>query len=521
MLPDFRVRQRDYLLEISRALTSRLDLNEVLRLILQLASELLNGQAGLIALVENERYRIRTVYGVQQPILDKIQPMLAEINDVREAEDALRKNLVRLAEQVGLGFWQIVWLPLQIGDDFLGAIYVFRVRGGEFSGNDRRVLQSFADQAAIAVNNAQLYQQLNHEKRRLNAMLENSADGVALLDGSHTVLTFNQTLASLAGTTPEHAIGRRFEDIVPLTRVRAGQTLESAEADGWPLNTSDTGRGSTLFVDADLQRPNGSSVPVEINYTPLLDTQGRLLNVIVNVHDLTRFRAADEIKNTFISAVSHELRTPVALIKGYASTLRRPDVKWDAVVRGDSLKIIEDESDRLSELIDNLLDASRAQAGDFKLRLSELDLDEVVKRVVDKFTPQLTTHTLTSDVPSDLPMVMGDDARITQVLNNLIANAAKYAPAGTTISVSGRALADRVEISVTDQGPGITPADQARIFERFYRTESAVRKSIPGTGLGLYLCKSIIEAHGGNIRVESDGAHGSTFRFQLPRTEAR
>jgi signal transduction histidine kinase len=235
------------------------------------------------------------------------------------------------------------------------------------------------------------------------------------------------------------------------------------------------------------------------------------------VHDLTRLRQAEEMKNTFISAVSHELKTPVALIKGYASTLRRTDADWDAATIKESLQVIEEESDRLAELIDNLLDASRAQAGNFKIAPVELDIDALVQRVMNKLRPQTRGHTLIADVPDDLPLVFADELRITQVLNNLITNAIKYS-AGGEVRVSAQVSPGAVTISVHDQGPGIAPQDRAHLFERFYRSESATKKSVPGTGLGLYLSRSIIRAHGGQIWLARSDESGSTFSFSLPRS---
>ena len=325
MLPDYRVRQRDYLLEISRALTSRLNLNEVLRLILQQAAEMLNGHAALIALVESDaRYAIRQSYGIPQPLLDQLQPILNKLEDVDEAISALERHLIAIARAVGLGLWQVVSLPLKIeGEEFLGAIYVFRMRGGGFSRDDRRVLQSFADQAAIAVHNARLYEQLNQEKSRLNAILEFSADGVVIMDAAHRIQIFNRAMSNLLGIPASEAIGRKFEDVIVLRQKRAGTTLEEAEAQGWPL----VGASSALFVEGDLLCRNGSLVSVEISFAPLFSRERKLVNIIADVHDLTRIRAAEEMKATFISAVSHELKTPVALIKGYASTLRRADAQ--------------------------------------------------------------------------------------------------------------------------------------------------------------------------------------------------
>jgi PAS domain S-box-containing protein len=514
MLPDYRVRQRDFLLNISRAMTSQLDLNAVLRLILQSVVDMLGGQAGLVALIDPDGvYRIRESYGVARPLLDQLDPIVAEATDPRDATTALERNLVVIAQRFGLGFWQVVSLPLKVGDELLGNLYVFRMRGGEFSPNDRLILQSFADQAAIAVNNARLYQELSQEKRRLDAILEFSADGVVIMNAAHHIVMFNRALANLTGIEPGDAIGKRFEDIVPLTNQRAGVSLSDAEANGWPL----VGASAPLFVEGDLQRSNGKRVGVEINFAPLFDREGHLVNIIANVRDITRFREADEMKSTFISVVSHELKTPVALIKGYASTLRRKDAQWDQQTMRDSLEVIEEESDRLAELIDNMLDASRVQAGTFRLALVELDIDQLVSNVVKRFQTQFKSHRLVADVPSDLPLVHADEARITQVLSNLISNAIKYSSEGTEVRVTGQATDKEVIIAVQDQGPGIPPEEQGQLFTRFYRGDNDVTRRTQGAGLGLYLSKSIVEAHGGRIWLESDGQHGSRFSFSLPR----
>lgn len=514
MLPDYRVRQRDYLLNISRAITSQLDLSAVLKMILQSAVDMLNGLAGLVALMETDgTYRIRESYGVARPLLEQLNPIVSDIADPRKATTTLERNLVAIAQRIGLGFWQVVSLPLTVGDELLGNLYVFRNMGGEYSANDRLILQSFADQAAIAVNNARLYQELTQEKRRLDAILEFSADGVVIMDATHRIDMFNRALATLTGIEPADAIGRKFEDMLTLTNRRAGASLADAEANGWPL----VGARAPLFIEGDLKRLNGKLISVEINFAPLFDREGRLLNIIANVRDITRFREADEMKSTFVSVVSHELKTPVALIKGYSNTLRRQDARWDEKTTRDSLQVIEEESDRLAELIDNLLDASRVQAGTFRLMLVELDIDQLVIKVVEKFKTQTRSQKLVADVPADLPLVHADEVRITQVLNNLISNAIKYSPENGIIRIIGTSTPTDVIITVSDNGLGILPDEQEQLFSRFYRVDNAMTRKTQGAGLGLYLSKAIIDAHGGRIWVESDGKTGSRFSFSLPR----
>lgn len=515
MLPDYRVRQRDYLLEISRAMTSRLNVNDVLRLILQQSAEILNGQAALVALAEPDgKYHIRQAYGIPDPLLHQLEPVLHKSEKLEESVEMLEENLVSIAQKLGLGLWQVVSLPLKVeGDEFLGALYVFRIYGGEFTRNDRKVLESFADQAAIAVNNARLYEQLAQEKRRLDAILEFSADGVVIMDASHRILMFNQLMSRMIGVPAEEAVGQKFEEVLKLARKSAGTTLEEAEAQGWPM----VGSATPLFVEGELSKRAGGTISVDITFAALFDREGRLVNIIADVHDLTRFRQAEEMKNTFISSVSHELKTPVALIKGYASTMRRSDANWTKEVVGDSLQVIEEEADRLTELIENLLDASRAQAGRFKLTPVELDIDELVVKVAKKYQAQSKGHTIVADVAPNMPLVLADEARITQVLGNLISNAIKYSPEGGEIRIAGHTQPHEVVISVSDEGMGIAKEDQAQLFNSFYRAEVATRRGIAGTGLGLYLSRVIVESHGGRIWVESDGVRGSTFSFALPR----
>lgn len=273
---------------------------------------------------------------------------------------------------------------------------------------------------------------------------------------------------------------------------------------------------ASLYVEGDLLRPGGSRLTLGVTYTPLYDAEGRLLNIIVNVVDITRFREAEQMKSTFVSVISHELKTPVALIKGYSGTLRRPDAAWDTETLADGLAVIEEEADRLNALIDNLLDASRIQAGVFKLELNDVDLARLARKVVERFRLQTGSHQFELDFPDDLPSVLADEARIRQVLDNLVSNAIKYSPQGGSIRIGAWREEPTVTVYVADQGIGIPADGQGRLFDSFYRVDSGLRRQTKGTGLGLYLCKAIVEAHGGRIWLRSEAGRGSTFFFVLP-----
>ncbi len=516
MLTDYRVRQRDYLLEISRALTAQLDLSAVLRKILEAAAEMLSGQAGLIALRQDDgSYAISANYGISPQALEMLGPLLSDLPERADASGwtipELERKLTLVARAVRLSLQQVVALPMMAGDQQVGAIYIFRAHGGRFSSDERQVLESFADQAAIAVNNARLYQEVAREKRRLDAILEATADGVLILDPAHRITVFNRALARMTGWSAARALRARHDDVIQLQNQRAGMTLSEAEAGGWPLTSS-----GTLYVEGDLARPDGSRISVGITYAPLFDREGRLVNIVGSVRDITRFREAEELKSTFISIISHELKTPVALIKGYAGTLRRKDAEWNAATVRESAAVIEEEADRLTQLIDNLLDASRLQAGGLELNLGDVALDQMAKRLVEKFRTQTNQHVLSVDFPPDWPLVQADAGRMEQVLSNLIGNAIKYSPSGGAVRVTGRMLPGEAIVSVSDEGIGIPVEEQARIFERFYRVDDALSRRTAGSGLGLYLAKAVVDAHGGRIWVESAPGHGATFSFALP-----
>ncbi len=171
----------------------------------------------------------------------------------------------------------------------------------------------------------------------------------------------------------------------------------------------------------------------------------------------------------------------------------------------------------LSELIENLLDASRLQAGALKLNLSDVALDKLAAQLADKFRTQTDRHTFMVEFPPDFPPVRGDEERLRQVISNLLSNAIKYSPGGGAIQVKGRVEPERVIVAVNDEGMGLPTEELEKVFDRFYRADTAATKRAQGAGLGLFLAKAVVEAHGGQIWAASESGRGATFSFSLPR----
>jgi PAS domain S-box-containing protein len=400
-----------------------------------------------------------------------------------------------------------------VDQELLGVIFVFRSHSLRFSPDDRQILGSFADYAAIAVNNARLYEATVTERRRLDALLESSADGIMVLRPDLSIERLNRALVTLTGWSTEDAAGRHHDEVIAWVRQSSQPTLAQAVTQGWPTQES-----GPLYVEGDLRRRNGSVVSVGITYAPLMTRADRVLNIIGIVRDITRFREADALKDTFISVVSHELKTPVAIIKGNAETLQRPEARRNPALVKEMLASITEESDRLARLVDDLLDASRLQAGGLPFRdVEDVDLRLIARRVVERYGQQTGRHTLTPEFPDDFPTIHGDPQRLEQVLDNLVSNAIKYSPRGGSVVIRGTARPAEVVISVSDQGVGIPMEEQERIFDRFYRLQSPETRAVSGTGLGLYLTRAIVNAHGGRIWVKSTSGQGATFFVALPR----
>ena len=521
MRPDLRTQQRDFLLEITRAITARLDLSEVLRRVLHASVVMLAGRIGIVALRDehDERFYVRAFTGLHEDIVPELNQKLLELMSPAAegfSREFLNAKLREMADVIDSRLAQSIAMPLVFARRPLGLLIVFRSYQTSITPDDLNTLQSFADQAAIAVHNAQLYGQLDQEHQRLEAIVDNSGDGVFILNPDLTFQQVNMAFERMTGWRGEDVIDLPKRDVIRWQRLENGD-LETAMDRGWAQRDGGGAPPQTLYVEGDLLRNDGMTLSIGITYAPLLTEDGRLRSIIANARDITNFRKAQEMQSVFISTIHHELRTPIAIIKGYASTLRRDDVEWESSVVREKMAIIEDEADRLTHLVEDLLTASKIQAArDLRLHLADTDLAQLAAHSVARLEGA-GEHEIALSFPPDFPLIQGDEIRLRQVIDNLLTNAIKYSPAGARITVGGRFTRKTVTLFVRDQGAGI-PQDQIeKVFERFYRIDDNLTRAEKGTGLGLYLAKAIVEAHAGEIAVKSQVGSGSTFYFTLPR----
>jgi PAS domain S-box-containing protein len=411
------------------------------------------------------------------------------------ARDEMHEQLLRQ-----LGIRSFLCVPITAGGQTVGAItFVNAESGRRFDESDLRTGEELALRAAAVIENAQLYEEVERRAQAARA-LETIADGVVLLDNDESVLLWNKAAEAMTGLAARDIVGRPAREALP------GYTDHVSEVD----------------VDG---RPQ--TVPLEINGRELWLSFSAVRfeeGTVYAFRDLTEERVLEQMRSDFVATVSHELRTPLAAIYGAAVTLRRPDLDLGDEMRGRLLEVVADESDRLAQIVNDVLLASHLDSGQLQIRIETVDAAKVTETVVDAARTHLPDGvTLTLDTPKRLPPVAADEQQLRQVLVNLVENAVKYSPDGGPVTVKVSRGERGVRWAVSDQGLGIPASERRRVFEKFYRLDPNMTRGIGGTGLGLYICRELVRRLDGRIWVEgnngseADGqGKGSTFFIEIP-----
>jgi PAS domain S-box-containing protein len=335
--------------------------------------------------------------------------------------------------------------------------------------------------------------------------VESAPDGVFSLDAKGHITSCNEALCSLLRYAREEIIGKHISELA------TDQTQRKAES----YHTQLAGRRQ-VEAEFEARSYHGQAVPLWIKAVMLPDKEGKPTQTIIYARDITERKKLEQLKDEFIGLVSHELRTPLTVIGGCLSTVL---TEWERLPSGEAQQLLRDallESESLSYLIENLLELSRAQAQQLSLYAEPTDVKTLVRETLTKVKRQASSHQFVTSIPNSLQLINADPLRIERVLYNLLDNAAKYSPPGTQIKVSARAEPERLVIGVHNRGRGLSTSEQAKLFSPFQRLENNRSDRARGAGLGLMVCQRLVEAHGGEIWVESKKGRGSTFFFSLP-----
>ena len=411
--------------------------------------------------------------------------------------------------------------PMRHRGVHVGNFYLVEKAGGEaFTDEDEEILVLFAAQAATAIANARTYRAERRARADLEALIETSPFGVVVFEArTGALVSLNREAARIVqdlcgpGQSAEQLLGvitcqRADGREIALDRLPLARALDRAE----------TVRAEEVVLSV----PDGRSVTTLINATPIRDPDGpddALASVVVTLQDLAPLQEIERMRAEFLGMVSHELRAPLTSIKGSAATALRASRLVGPAEVAQFFRIIDEQADRMDSLIGDLLDAGRIDTGTLSVAPEPSDVAVLVDQARGTFISGGGRHTVRIDLPPDLPRVMADRQRLVQVLNNLLANAARHAPDSAPIRIAAEREGLYVAVSVADEGRGIAPDQLGQLFRKY--TTAGDRKGGLGSGLGLAICKGLVEAQGGRIRAESGGVGlGARFTFTIPVAEA-
>jgi PAS domain S-box-containing protein len=385
----------------------------------------------------------------------------------------------------------------------LGVLAVYAADPRPWRTEEVDAMLALAASTSAALSNAELYQRVALEKERSFAILANIADGIVAVDREGMVVLWNAAAEKITGVEADDALGRTPVEVLQ-------RTLESE---------SDTPQGDRLVP---IMRGR-EEVLLSVTEAVMRDPAGAVAGRIFAFRDISADRLVEQMKSDFVSTVSHELRTPLTSIYGFAETLLRRDVMFGDEERLTFLGYIASESQRLTIIVDALLNVARLDTGDLQVNLLPTDVRDVVGQVVQNAQEASANgHSFVVDLPSEPLAAHADPDKLRQVFSILLDNALKYSPDGGTVTVGAERKHETVEVSVADEGIGIPQADQDQIFRKFYRgADAESRVGAGGTGLGLFIARGLVTAMGGRIWVDSREGEGSTFAFELPLAATR
>jgi PAS domain S-box-containing protein len=502
---------------VSIELTRELDLGVLLRLIIERVVELVGAGRGMIRLwdegsqslvqrtftgsgVNQDSVPLRLGEGVAGTVAQRRQGMI--VNDFRASPYAI-PHLVD-----GTSHTAMMAEPLLCDDRLVGVLSILRETGQQpFTEEDQQLLPIFAAQAAIAIQNARLFEETQAQRARLAEVFESAVEGIFQIAPGAGFLTANPAFVHMLGYESleelRGAVGDPDRQLyVDPERRAVFYRLIAAQ-------------GAVSGFDSQVSRKNGGTTWIGENTRVVKDAEGRILYYEGFAQDISDRKQAEQMKSDFVSFVTHQLRTPLAGIKWLLELVsQEPDLSED--VRS-YIADAREADERLVRLVNDLLDASRLERGKLTITPKEVDLAALTQSVLDEMQPLIAErgHRVTFG-PMALPPVWTDPQLLRQVVLNLTSNAVKYTPPGGEIAIRLDRDGDALRWAIQDSGIGIPKASQARLFEKFYRAENVLTIETEGTGLGLYLVRLILEQFEGRVWCESEEGRGSTFLFTVP-----
>ena len=520
-----RLRKRlSHLSELSRRISSSLDLAAVLQDIVEAACDLAGARYGAMGVFDvSGQIQTFATHGItpeQRQRLGDLPKGLGLLGVLQHEQRSMRlADISKHPRSVGFPpdhppMKSFLGAPVRLGDESLGNLYLTeKIAGAEFTPEDEDILLLFASQAALAIRNAQQFEALEGERRRLESLVRLLPVGVLMIEaGSERVLMVNREAERILGTSYD------AEDVLDDHDEVVLETPDGSEiGEDSPVLRALT-RSEIVRAEEVVHRfKDGRKVFTLVSAAPIYGEREEVAAAVSIIQDISPLEELERLKSEFLGIVSHELRTPLTAIKGSTATVLGSSHSLDEREIGEFFQIIDEQADRMRDLINNLLDVTRIEAGELSVTLTPFDLPEAIDEAKSMFALNGGYQEISIEMQPGPTLVNADRRRIVQVLNNLLSNAGKYSPDTTTVRIDVEPGPDRVTVHVRDEGRGIGSANLPYVFRKFYQTGGEAENGFRGSGLGLTICKGIVEAHGGRIWAASPGnGQGTTFSFTLP-----
>jgi PAS domain S-box-containing protein len=521
--------------EVTLVLTSQTSHAAVLDEILRQAQRVVPHSASDISLLQDDVLRIvrwqgyekfgseSFLSGVTQPLADF--PLPAEVVQSRTPlviPDTHQEPRWVVLEETS---WirAHIEVPICLRNRVLGLLQLNADTPGEFSAQDVKRLQPLVNAAAIAIEKARLVEglesevaartaEIRAEQEKSETILRNIGDAIAVTDLERRIQYVNAAFTRLTGYPAEAVVGRYPNFLI----------AERMPESDWQSVLVALAQGEEWQGEITIRRQDGRSYDAAVTTAPVRDAEGQLVGFVSSHQDISQRKQLGRARRRFMTNVSHELRTPVTNIKLYASLLQK---RVSAEKTDRYLRVLDEQADRLSHLVQDILEMTALDGGRAPAAWETVDPADLIRTMVTRYASRAQAAGLSlvaRPVPAGLPAAKGDPSRLFQALEEIVENAIRFTPADGQVTLdAGSILHDAqhwVTVSVHDTGPGISPEEQERVFDRFFRGSLAESGHIPGTGLGLSIAQEIMQAHGGRVTVESRGVpgQGCTFILWLP-----
>lgn len=409
------------------------------------------------------------------------------------------------------GYESVALVPMKLGDRILGLIHLADESENKIPPETVRFLERVGVYIGEALHTFLAEEALQESEKQYRDLYEEAPDAYLSCGVDGIIKRANLRATELLGYSREGLVGR------PVSDLYADTPDGKATAEG--VFRRYLAGEEVRDQELEVKRADGTTVWVSLSVRPMRDKEGRVVASRSIMVDITEQKKLDQLKDDFIGLVSHELRSPMTVITGAINTALTEAERLSPEETRQLLKDAAAESESLSNLLANLLELSRVQAQRLVLYSEAINVKRVIQDAVDKIKHQYSTHTFVINLPRRLPPLQADPLRLERILYNLLENAVKYSPTGGEVRVSAKPQGEHLVIGVSDQGIGISPADQEKLFAPFQRLEKRP-SGVRGVGLGLMVCRRLVEAHGGHIWVESEPGHGSTFFFTMPLSQS-